>query len=189
MSRALQKGRLSKLPNGLLDLLSHTPAASSTPSSLLARCCQQRNISIARLESDRDRTLEFRTALEPVRSRRSKVEFFQGWADEVDFSKREVIIEEAVENDRQGVAPVEDRRQGLSESDIREQNTAKAKQGQLFSMKYDKLVVSVGCYSQTFGTPGVKEHALFLKDVGDARKIRNRLLACEYTPPEMGITV
>jgi len=43
---------------------------------------------------------------------------------------------------------------------------------------YDKLIVTVGCYSQTFGTPGVREHAYFLKDVGDARKIRNRLLAC-----------
>lgn len=50
--------------------------------------------------------------------------------------------------------------------------------GKTFDLTYDKLVVTVGCYSQTFGTPGVKEHAFFLKDIGDARKIRNRLLAC-----------
>lgn len=47
-------------------------------------------------------------------------------------------------------------------------------------MGYDKLVVSVGCYSQTFGIEGVRENALFLKDVGDARKIRKRILECEF---------
>jgi len=46
----------------------------------------------------------------------------------------------------------------------------------VFPVKYDKLVVTVGSYSQTFGTPGVKENAYFLKDVGDARKIRKRVL-------------
>lgn len=51
----------------------------------------------------------------------------------------------------------------------------------MFEMSYDKLVISVGCYSQTFGTPGVRENALFLKDVADARKIRKRLLACFET--------
>jgi NADH dehydrogenase FAD-containing subunit len=53
-----------------------------------------------------------------------------------------------------------------------------AKKGKIFDLAYDKLVITVGCYSQTFGTPGIKEHALFLKDVADARKIRNRILAC-----------
>lgn len=69
--------------------------------------------------------------------------------------------------------------------------------GELFDLKYDKLVVAVGCYSQTFKTPyvhgqkssflstltplsnrGVKEYANFLKDVGDARNIRKRILEC-----------
>lgn len=52
------------------------------------------------------------------------------------------------------------------------------KKGELFNMSYDKLVIAVGCYAQTFNTKGVKENAYFLKDVGDARKIRNRLLSC-----------
>lgn len=55
------------------------------------------------------------------------------------------------------------------------------KKGQLFDLSYDKLVVAVGCYSQTFGTPGVKENALFLKDVTDAVKIRKRVLDCKYS--------
>jgi NADH dehydrogenase FAD-containing subunit len=54
-------------------------------------------------------------------------------------------------------------------------------QGKMFDISYDKLVIAVGCYSQTFNTPGVKEHAFFLKDVGDARKIRKRILACFET--------
>lgn len=53
------------------------------------------------------------------------------------------------------------------------------KKGEVFGLGYDKLVVAVGCYSQTFGTKGVKENALFLKDVSDARKIRKRILDCE----------
>ncbi|KAI5817581.1 pyridine nucleotide-disulfide oxidoreductase-domain-containing protein [Pyronema omphalodes] len=43
-------------------------------------------------------------------------------------------------------------------------------------MDYDKLIISVGAYAQTFGVPGVKEHAFFLKDVADARRIRDRIL-------------
>lgn len=46
----------------------------------------------------------------------------------------------------------------------------------MVEISYDKLVVTVGSYSQTFNTPGVRENAYFLKDVGDARRIRKRVL-------------
>ncbi|RMZ72058.1 nadh dehydrogenase [Pyrenophora seminiperda CCB06] len=124
-------------------------------------------------------TLEFRTALEPVRSRRQKVEFIQGWADDVDFKNKTITVEEAVDDARQGVvALTTDRHAGETPQQRSEQRKKETKTGKLFDVKYDKLVVTVGCYSQTFGTPGVKEHAFFLKDVGDARRIRNRILAC-----------
>ncbi|KKY26528.1 putative external nadh-ubiquinone oxidoreductase mitochondrial precursor [Diplodia seriata] len=126
-------------------------------------------------------TLEFRTALEPVRSKRTDVAYFQGWADAVDFKNKTVSIEEAVEDPQQGLALTGDRHEGESPAERRAEKVEESKKGQLFNIKYDKLVVSVGCYSQTFGTPGVRENALFLKDVGDARKIRNRLLACFET--------
>ncbi|KAK9338521.1 hypothetical protein LIPSTDRAFT_60614 [Lipomyces starkeyi NRRL Y-11557] len=45
-----------------------------------------------------------------------------------------------------------------------------------FDIKYDKLAIAVGCYSQTFNIKGVKEYAFFLKDVVDARRIRKRIL-------------
>ena len=37
-------------------------------------------------------TLEFRTTLEPVRSRRTKVDFIQGWGDDVDFKNRALSL-------------------------------------------------------------------------------------------------
>ncbi|EOA85161.1 uncharacterized protein SETTUDRAFT_163869 [Exserohilum turcica Et28A] len=123
-------------------------------------------------------TLEFRTALEPVRSRRTNAEFIQGWADDVDFKNRTITVEEAVDDPKPGVALTTDRHAGKTEEQRALEKKKESKEGRLFSVDYDKLIVTVGCYSQTFGTPGVKEHAFFLKDVGDARRIRNRILAC-----------
>lgn len=124
-------------------------------------------------------TLEFRTALEPVRSRRTKVEFFQGWADSVDFVTKTLRVEEAVENPWQAMALTADGREDKNADQLEQEKGAEPKKGKMFEMNYDKLVVAVGCYSQTFGTPGVKENAYFLKDIGDARKIRNRMLSCK----------
>lgn len=42
--------------------------------------------------------------------------------------------------------------------------------------KYEKLVIGVGAVSNTFGVPGVYEHAFFLKEIADARQIRNQIL-------------
>ncbi|KAF1984395.1 pyridine nucleotide-disulfide oxidoreductase-like protein [Aulographum hederae CBS 113979] len=137
-------------------------------------------------------TLEFRTALEPVRSRRNKFDFFQGWADDVSFKDKTISIEEAVADPRQSLAlTAGDAQEVKNEQEEKKEDIEKTRKGKLFEMKYDKLIVAVGCYSQTFGTPGVKENALFLKDVGDARRIRNRLLTCfetaalPTTTPEM----
>jgi NADH dehydrogenase FAD-containing subunit len=123
-------------------------------------------------------TLEFRTALEPIRSRRTKVDFFQGWADDVDFKNKTITIEEAVDDPLQGMALTTDRHAGETKEQREALKKRDMEKGKMFDLAYDKLVVTVGCYSQTFETPGVREHAYFLKDVGDARKIRNRLLAC-----------
>ncbi|KAJ3089834.1 NADH:ubiquinone oxidoreductase [Physocladia obscura] len=45
-------------------------------------------------------------------------------------------------------------------------------------IKYDYLVVAVGAETATLGTPGVKEHAFFLKEAEDSRKIRTKLIDC-----------
>lgn len=41
-----------------------------------------------------------------------------------------------------------------------------------FELPYDYLVVSVGATTNTFNTPGVREHCIFLKQVQDAQKLR-----------------
>lgn len=43
-------------------------------------------------------------------------------------------------------------------------------------ISYDYLVYAVGAENNTFGIPGVKENACFLKEIGDAEKLRNRLM-------------
>ncbi|ETN47046.1 uncharacterized protein HMPREF1541_01236 [Cyphellophora europaea CBS 101466] len=44
-----------------------------------------------------------------------------------------------------------------------------------FAIEYDYLVLAPGCQPNTFGTPGVQEHSLFVKNVSDAMKIRKNL--------------
>lgn len=51
-----------------------------------------------------------------------------------------------------------------------------------FTIDFDHLVIAVGAYSNTFGIPGVKEHAFFLKEVMHARLIRQRIIECNLSP-------
>ncbi|OBT86268.1 hypothetical protein VE02_05574 [Pseudogymnoascus sp. 03VT05] len=113
-------------------------------------------------------TLEFRTAIESVRARVADTEYYQGWADDVSFADKRITVEVNAMM-TQSTAPTQT---------VDEAVAPGTKKGKRFDLDYDKLVVAVGCYSQTFGTPGVRENAFFLKDVGDARKIRKRILDC-----------
>lgn len=119
-------------------------------------------------------TLEFRTTLESIRARRTGVEFIQGWGDDINFNEKKLQIEQASIRKLPQSA-----KEGDAVSMYGSDHSTKRK-GQVFDLKYDKLVVAVGCYSQTFNTPGVKENALFLKDVLDAVKIRKRVLECKF---------
>ncbi|GIY26381.1 internal alternative NAD(P)H-ubiquinone oxidoreductase A2, mitochondrial [Caerostris darwini] len=52
--------------------------------------------------------------------------------------------------------------------------------GSQFNVYYDKLVIGVGCKSNTFGVPGVEKFASFLKEIADAQYIRTKILTnCE----------
>lgn len=123
-------------------------------------------------------TLEFRTTVESVRARGKGVEFFQGWADDVNLNKKTLQIEDATVRRPLHESGRNYHAASLTEAD---QTHRVKKKGQIFDLQYDKLVIAVGCYSQTFGTPGVRENAFFLKDVVDARKIRKRILECFET--------
>ncbi|KAJ8644003.1 hypothetical protein MRB53_005751 [Persea americana] len=45
-----------------------------------------------------------------------------------------------------------------------------------FQVSYDKLVIASGAEASTFGIDGVKEHAIFLREVSHAQEIRRKLL-------------
>lgn len=57
-----------------------------------------------------------------------------------------------------------------------------------FSIHYDTLVISVGAWNNTYGIPGVKENAMFLKELTDARNIRERVTWCLERADVPGIT-
>lgn len=98
------------------------------------------------------------------------MEYFQGWGTGVDFAKKTVTVEPSVLDPDVGHALTGDR-EGNKNLALTTGTLVPS-----FQLAYDHLVVCVGCYSQTFGTKGVRENALFLKDIGDARKIRRRVL-------------
>jgi hypothetical protein len=49
-----------------------------------------------------------------------------------------------------------------------------------FQLNYDHLVIACGASSNTFNIPGVEENAFFLKEIGDAKKIRGRVIECKF---------
>ncbi|TFK57589.1 FAD/NAD(P)-binding domain-containing protein [Heliocybe sulcata] len=114
-------------------------------------------------------TLEFRCAIESVRRYTPQARAYQAWCDRIDFKNKTLTCMPATPPmpSEKAPAPLVDNT-----------TTAFPGTGTTFQVKYDKLVIAVGAYSQTFGIPGVKEHAYFLKDVKDARAIRTRLLEC-----------
>lgn len=107
-------------------------------------------------------TLEMRAVLEPVR-RLGLDSFHQGWADDVDFARKTVRVEANTSDDL------------ASRTRLKQPDKPSGK-GATFDVSYDKLVIAVGSYSQTFGIEGVKEFACFLRDIADARKIRMKVL-------------
>jgi NADH:ubiquinone reductase (non-electrogenic) len=61
--------------------------------------------------------------------------------------------------------------------------------GHAFRVGYDVLVIAIGAVSNTFNVPGVAEHALFLKELNDARELRQRIITCFERANLPGVTV
>ncbi len=101
-------------------------------------------------------TLEFRSIIEPIRTARRGIRFYQAYCVHIDPSNRMVYCEAA--SDRKP-----------------------------FILPYDILVIAVGAISNTFGVPGVKQHAFFLKELADARAIRQRIIECFESASEPGL--
>lgn len=107
-------------------------------------------------------TLELRSLVEPIRRVLSRVRghYLRGTAEDVEFSHKLVEVSQI---DAEG-------------KEVR------------FYVPYDKLVIGVGSVSNSHGVKGL-ENCHFLKDINDARKIRNQVmrnveLACLPTTPD-----
>ncbi|KAF9123769.1 hypothetical protein BGW39_008706 [Mortierella sp. 14UC] len=114
-------------------------------------------------------TLEFRCITEPVRGYTRNVEYHQAWCDNVDFEQSKVDC-------TLNLSTVPATHVTNPTTHTLQQVTNNHKNH--LSLDYDHLIIAVGSYSNTFNIPGVKEHAFFLKEVSDARKIRSRVLEC-----------
>lgn len=107
-------------------------------------------------------TLELRSLVEPVRRiiARVKGHFLKAEAEDVDFSEKLVEV-------------------STKGPDGEKQN---------FYLPYDKLVIGVGSITNPHGVKGL-ENCHFLKDISDARLIRNKIIqnletACMPTTPD-----
>lgn len=103
----------------------------------------------------------FRLAEEPVRrKRRHEVQYYKATAENIDFEKRIIRCKAA--------AHIE------GGDDAKKSN--ESSNSEIFEVKYDKVCIAPGCDIQDFGTPGAREHALFLRTTNDARLIQQRVL-------------
>lgn len=96
--------------------------------------------------------------MEPVRNilrhKRASVKFYEAEATKIDYEKRIVYAKD--------------------DSEIKGESVET-------EVPFDMLVVGVGAENATFGIPGVREHSCFLKEVGDAQKIRKQIMDCVET--------
>lgn len=94
-------------------------------------------------------TLEFRSLVEPIRKivKQIKGHFVKATAEDVEFSEKLVEISAMGADGKEG----------------------------RFYLPYDKLVVGVGSTTNPHGVKGL-EHCHFLKDISDARLIRNQVI-------------
>lgn len=92
-------------------------------------------------------TIEFRSIIEPVRTARERIQYFQASCKSINTEHNKVECERALD-------------------------------GKSFRLEYDYLVIAVGAISNTFGIPGVKEHTHFLRELSEARAIRQGIIDC-----------
>lgn len=98
-------------------------------------------------------TVEYRSITEPVRELNRKVDYIEATATDIDPVSKVVTCESVICDG--------------NSCDITD-----------FTVEYDKLIVTIGAQTNTFGIPGVREYCNFLKQVDDAQKIRTAIVNC-----------
>ncbi|CAL3973100.1 unnamed protein product [Diplocarpon coronariae] len=113
---------------------------------------------------------DFRVAEEPVRrigmmnrvpgsGKGDGIQKYQAWVEAIDFDARELTCRPAVG------------------SNGNERESKGGDEG-TFDVSFDKLVIAPGSDVNTFDTPGVADHCLFMRSVSDAMKLREKVLDC-----------
>ncbi|KAJ5224561.1 uncharacterized protein N7469_008064 [Penicillium citrinum] len=142
-------------------------------------------------------SLDFSNIVEPIRDPGAKVDFIQAAARSIDLKKKTILCEATVVKSGVTESPrthedereIQDSSEGTN--DQSNQKTRLWEKGETFEIPYDKLVIAVGAMSRTFGTPGVRQNAMFFKDIGDAKRVKRRVRECfelavlPTTTPEM----
>lgn len=100
---------------------------------------------------------DFRNAEEPVRRRGQVIRKYQAEVQSIDFEGKILECKSSIGD----IVEI-----GQEDTDGQER----------FGVEFDKLVIAPGCEVNTFGTPGVKENAFFLKTTQDAMLVRARIL-------------
>jgi len=103
-------------------------------------------------------TIEHRSIMEPVRAilrhKKAAAKFYEAEATSIDPERK--VIKVFDNSEVKGAT---------SETEV----------------PYDMLVIGVGAENATFGIPGVREHSCFLKEIGDAQRIRKKIMDCVET--------
>ncbi|KAF2433082.1 FAD/NAD(P)-binding domain-containing protein [Tothia fuscella] len=92
----------------------------------------------------------FSCAEESLRTKGRRCDFIKAYVASIDFEQKQLRCEAAFDDND-------------------------AFSGRAFDVGYDILIISPGCKTNTFKTPGVAEHALFMKHVSDAMTLRKKL--------------
>jgi NADH:ubiquinone reductase (non-electrogenic) len=119
-------------------------------------------------------TVEFRSVLEPVRVSNPTVTYLEAEADEVDLERKVARCTAAAALSKAGGEAEEE---GGGEGAGAEGGRGRRQPGPRprFEIAYDVIVFALGEQSATFGVPGVRENAYFLKTINDARTLRTRV--------------
>ena len=112
---------------------------------------------------------EFRSVLEPVRVSNPTVTYLEAEVDEVDLERKVARCTAAA------LSPIEDDGGGERGDDAKGKNGKTGPPRPRFEIAYDVVVFALGEQSASFGVPGVRENAYFLKTIQDARRLRTRV--------------
>lgn len=94
-------------------------------------------------------TVEYRSILEHIRSSNPSLRFHQGLCEHINVSSHQITVKPVIGNTEAA-----------------------------FHLPYDVLVLAVGLRPSSKGVPGIMDHCMFLKDIQDARRLRQRVTEC-----------